>query len=38
MRDEMIHRAQELEKSGEKDPILGAKYAAIPRPMKKSTE
>lgn len=35
MRDQMIDIARELEKDGKK---LDAKYAAIPRPMKKSTE
>jgi hypothetical protein len=38
MRDEMIEVARKLEKYGEKDRIFGAKYAAIPRPMKKPTE
>jgi hypothetical protein len=38
MRDEMIDEARRQEASGEKDERFGAKYAAIPRPMKKSTE
>jgi hypothetical protein len=33
----MIEVARRLEKYGEKDPILGAKYAAMPRPMKKKS-
>jgi hypothetical protein len=38
MRDEMIDEARRREAAGEKDEMFGAKYAAIPRPMKKSTE
>jgi hypothetical protein len=38
MRDEMIDEARRQEATGEKDEVFGAKYAAIPRPMKKSAE
>jgi hypothetical protein len=38
MRDEMIDEARRRETTGEKDEMFGAKYAAIPRPMRKSTE
>jgi hypothetical protein len=38
MRGEMIDEARRREASGEKDEIFGAKYAAIPSPMKKSNE
>jgi hypothetical protein len=38
MRDEMIEVARRLEKSGKQDLIFAAKYASIPRPMRKSTE
>lgn len=37
MRDEMIDEARRREANGEKDSF-DAKYAAIPRPLKKSTE
>jgi len=38
MHAEMIDIARKLEETGEKDEMFSAKYAAIPRPMKKSTE
>jgi hypothetical protein len=38
MRDEMIDEARRREATGEKDEMFDAKYAAISRPMKKSTE
>lgn len=38
MRDEVIDIARAMEQSGEKDEMFGAKYAAIPRPMRKSNE
>jgi len=38
MRDEMIDVARAIEQSGEIDLVFGAKYAAISRPMRKSTE
>jgi hypothetical protein len=38
MRDEMIDEARRREATGGKDEMFDAKYAAISRPMKKSTE
>jgi hypothetical protein len=38
MLDEMIEEARRREATGERDEMLGAKRAAIPRPMKKSSE
>jgi hypothetical protein len=38
MRDEMIDEARRREATGEKDEMFGTKYAAIPLPMRKSTE
>jgi hypothetical protein len=34
----MIDEARRREATGEKDETFGGKYAAIPRPMRKSTE